>query len=149
MKLLWCWRCKAEVPMLDQDEWGRFSSLSHKGPDGNRKQQMYALALREYERITDVQENDPDVLRDRVLSNHGPGEKYGKPLRTPNAKMCASCTQPGGRHIHCYCVCGKDNPSRIAGLLRIWLYTRAARLHSSRCAPCKARNHDPVQKRSH
>lgn len=51
MKMLWCWRCRAEVPMLD-DEWKRVSSLFRKGPEGNPKEQMYALALSEYERIT-------------------------------------------------------------------------------------------------
>jgi len=23
MKMLWCWRCKAEMPMLDEEEFGR------------------------------------------------------------------------------------------------------------------------------
>ncbi len=32
--------------MLDDDEWKRGSSLFHKGPEGNPKGKMFALALR-------------------------------------------------------------------------------------------------------
>ena len=52
MKMHWCWRCKADVPMLDDDEWRRLSSLFHTGSEGNSKERMYAPALRKYERIT-------------------------------------------------------------------------------------------------
>lgn len=48
--------------MLDDDEWKRVSSLFHKGPEGNQQEQMYALALLEYERITGFHETNPNVL---------------------------------------------------------------------------------------
>jgi hypothetical protein len=44
MKMLWCSRCKAEVPMLDDDEWRRVSALFHEGTEGNPKERMYAPA---------------------------------------------------------------------------------------------------------
>jgi len=62
MKMLWCWRCKAEVPMLDDDEWRRVSSLFHTGTEGTSKEPMYAPALLEYERITSFHEINPNVL---------------------------------------------------------------------------------------
>jgi hypothetical protein len=34
MKMLWCWRCKTEVPMLDDDEFKRVSSLLNTGTLG-------------------------------------------------------------------------------------------------------------------
>jgi len=61
MKMLWCWRCKAEVPMLDDDEWRRVSSLFHTGTERNPRKRMYAPALREYERITGFHEANPNV----------------------------------------------------------------------------------------
>ncbi|WP_395806408.1 hypothetical protein [Archangium minus] len=32
MKVLWYWRCKMEVPMLDEDEFTSVWQLSSKGP---------------------------------------------------------------------------------------------------------------------
>jgi hypothetical protein len=81
--------------MLDDDEWNRVSSVFNKGPEGNSKDRMYALALLEYERITGVHETNPNVLWDHILSKYGPPcEKCGKPLRTPRAKLCGACMQP-------------------------------------------------------
>ena len=81
--------------MLDDYEWKRVSSLFHKGPEGNPKEQMYALALREYERITGFHETNPNVLWDHRLTSWGPPcERCGKPLRTPRAKLCGSCMHP-------------------------------------------------------
>jgi hypothetical protein len=95
MKMLWCWRCKAEVPMLDDNEWRRVSALFHKGTEGNPKERMYTPALLEYERITGFHETNPNVLWDHVMAKYGPPcEKCGKPLRTPRAKLRGSCMHP-------------------------------------------------------
>jgi hypothetical protein len=81
--------------MLDDDEWKSVSSLFHKGPKGNPKEETFALALREYERITGFHETNPNVLYDHRLSKWGPPcERCGKPLRTPRAKLCGSCMHP-------------------------------------------------------
>jgi hypothetical protein len=74
--------------LLDGGECKRVSSFFHRGPEGNPKEQVHALALREYERITGFHETNPNVLWDHVLSRWGPPcEKCGKPLRTPRAKL--------------------------------------------------------------
>ena len=31
MKLLWCWRCRAEMPMLDDYEWAEVAPLYNRG----------------------------------------------------------------------------------------------------------------------
>jgi hypothetical protein len=46
MKILWCWRCKTDVPMLDDSEFNRVSSLSNAGIQGNDKERMFALPYR-------------------------------------------------------------------------------------------------------
>jgi hypothetical protein len=35
MKMLWCWGCKAEVSMLDDDEFKRVSSLRNTETQGD------------------------------------------------------------------------------------------------------------------
>ena len=52
MKMLWCWRCKTEVPMLDDDEFDRVSSLFNTGTQGDSRDRMFGPPLYEYERIT-------------------------------------------------------------------------------------------------
>jgi hypothetical protein len=94
MKMLWCWRCKAEMPMLDDDEFQRVSALFDTGTGGIRERK-FAPALREYERITGFRETNPNALYHHVLSMYGPPcANCGKPLRTPKAKLCGSCMHP-------------------------------------------------------
>jgi len=81
--------------MLDDDEWKRVSSLFNTGTEGDSRQRMFAVALREHERITGFHETNPNVLYDHRISKWGPPcEKCGKPLRTPRAKLCGSCMHP-------------------------------------------------------
>src|SRR5215469_4388371 len=96
MKMLWCWRCKAQVPMLDDEEYKRVSSLFGTGPeDGNPIQRRFAPAFREFERITGHHETQIHVLYGHILSKYGPPcAKCGRPLRTPRAKLCGSCMHP-------------------------------------------------------
>jgi hypothetical protein len=92
MKILWCWRCKADVPMLDDGEFNRVSSLFNTGSQCNDKERMFGPALLEYERITGIRETNPNAIHHHVLSMYGPPcVKCGKPLRTPRAKRCGSC----------------------------------------------------------
>jgi len=96
MRTLWCWRCKAEMPMLDDDEFKRVSSLFNTGA-GEIRERKFGPALREYERITGVRETNPNALYHHVLSMYGPPcANCGKPLRTPKARLCGSCMHPRG-----------------------------------------------------
>jgi hypothetical protein len=89
MKILWCWRCKADVPMLDDSEFDRGSSLFDTGSQGNDndKERMFGPALLEYERITGIRETNPNVIYHDVSSMYGPrawtAENHGEvPKRT-------------------------------------------------------------------
>jgi hypothetical protein len=95
MKMLWCWRCRAEVPMLTDDEWRRVSALFHKGSGDRPIDRMYSSALVEHERITGRHISNSNVLWDHIQSNYDPAcDKCGKPLRTPRAELCGSCMHP-------------------------------------------------------
>src|SRR5580693_3722399 len=62
MRVLWCWRCKAEMPMLDDDEFKLVSSLFNTGTEGDTTERMFGPALHEYERITGFRETNPNAL---------------------------------------------------------------------------------------
>lgn len=100
MKPLWCWRCQVVIPMLDDEEFTRVHALLVEGSEafasGRRlkdgRDVRSAAALEEYERITGVAESNGTALWHHRLSLHGPEcAKCGHPLRTPDAKHCASC----------------------------------------------------------
>jgi hypothetical protein len=126
MRILWCWRCRAELPMLDDDEWAvvrQAHALSRSDP-------AQADALLESERIrrglppipplpdtadlaartfrhlvngyalfTGVAEDVPNAVWHHVASLYGPPcEHCGKPLRTPQARWCPACGGWRGAH---------------------------------------------------
>jgi hypothetical protein len=94
MKLLWCWRCKTEVPMLDDDEFKH--ALSLKGTEtGDLWNRQFGPVLREYERITGFQETNINAFYHHLISLYGPPcHSCGRPLRSPNAKLCGACMAP-------------------------------------------------------
>ena len=93
MQVLYCWRCKMEIPMLDEAEGAVVRELLRAGfgtlpYDGS-------AALAEYYRITGFRETNPAALWHHQLALYGPPcEACGKPLRTPQAKLCAACWAP-------------------------------------------------------
>src|SRR6266851_689664 len=100
MKLLWCWRCKAEMPMLDEAEFGLFASKRGAPDEGNSGSDQYGAALAEYERITGYRETNFAAIWHHRLALYGPPCKScGKPLRTPQAKLCGSCMTPVALNI--------------------------------------------------
>ena len=59
--------------MLDDDEWKRVRSLLNTGTEGDKRQRMFAAALREYERITGFHITNPKMGPCLI--------KVGSPLR--------------------------------------------------------------------
>ena len=93
MKLLWCWRCHGEFPMLDDQEFQTVMTRRQKG--GITPREEFLPVLAEYERTTGLRETNPNAVWHHRLSLYGPPCKScGKPLRTPRAKLCGSCMQP-------------------------------------------------------
>ena len=100
---LYCWRCRIEIPMLDEQEWQRVGALL--GVDGIKAYQerqrvgleqakneasWEALAL--YREITGFAETNANALWHHRIALFGPPcHVCGKPLRTPRAKLCAEC----------------------------------------------------------
>ena len=105
MKQLWCWRCKAEVPMLDDGEYRIVSKLYHDImrsiklaktgvplDSADVVHERLAPVRDAYFRMTGVREQKTHVILHHGLSSFGPPcRSCGKPFRTPAAKYCAAC----------------------------------------------------------
>ncbi len=87
MKLQWCWRCKMDIPMVDDAEWSQvWAAYQSVQPDGRQ------AALNEYERLTGFRETNVNALFHHRISAHGPPcPRCGKVLRTTVAYKCFEC----------------------------------------------------------
>jgi len=106
MKVLWCWRCQMEVPMLDDAEFERVATLYSGAPRGLQASRdegapvkalatLLAPVCEEYERLTGFHETNANAVMHHRLSLYGPPcAACGKPLRTPRARHCAACGVP-------------------------------------------------------
>jgi len=96
MKMLWCWRCREEMPMLDEEEYSRVAAhLREEKLKEKKLDRCFHFALEEYKRITNYPETNPNAVFHHRLSLYGPPCVFcGKPLRTPQAKLCGSCMKP-------------------------------------------------------
>jgi hypothetical protein len=93
MQMLWCWRCKREVPMLDPAEFRQV--LSKRDLTKHNLREQFADLLAEYEKVTGFKETKPNAVYHHELALYGsPCKHCGKPLRTPRARICGSCMAP-------------------------------------------------------
>jgi hypothetical protein len=105
-KILYCWRCRADIPMLNDREWEMVLPPLRNGLDQIRqyrhalgvslteaKDEVYGKgALKKYFEITGYRETNINALWHHRLGLFGPPcRACGKPLRTPRANMCAAC----------------------------------------------------------
>ena len=96
MKILWCWRCKMEVEMLDEEEFAIAAELYHKAFTDIKfrkgREVRFRPLLDYYEKVTGFREKEPNAIMHHRIAQYGPPcEKCGKPYRTPVAKFCAAC----------------------------------------------------------
>jgi hypothetical protein len=109
MQMLWCWRCKCEMPMLDEAEYARILLLYSESMRGTKEfrerhgvpiehasiYQRFQPVRDAYERMTGVKESNENAIMHHRLSLYGPPCKHClRPLRTPKAKLCGSCMFP-------------------------------------------------------
>jgi hypothetical protein len=104
---MWCWRCQQDVPMLDETEFERVDSLyraSFRSFQQFRQEQglspdariniddMFEAVRREYEAMTGMADCHENAIMHHRIAIYGPPcHACGKPLRTPQARLCAAC----------------------------------------------------------
>jgi hypothetical protein len=98
-----CWRCKIEVPLLDEHEWqqvhlsdGLRTIKEYRERNGatlvEAKEHFDQGAIERYFEITGFRETNVNAIWHHRLSLFGPPcASCGKLLRTPRAKLCAAC----------------------------------------------------------
>ena len=108
MKVLWCWRCKMEVPMLDETEYAEIYKIygesfnSVKMPsrvncaslarEESRLADRFKPVCEAYEKLTGFVETNHNAIMHHRISLYGKAcENCGKPLRTPHAAFCVAC----------------------------------------------------------
>ena len=105
MKNYFCWRCKIEIPMLEEAEWKRLAPLltNHIAETKRiRKEKNCDLATAKslaetaacdlYFEMTGFRETNINALWHHRLSLYGKEcPKCGHLLRTPKARFCANC----------------------------------------------------------
>ena len=97
MKVLWCWRCRMEVPMLENDEYLEAYRLYGEGmrihgTSLKDRQESFKALLDYYFEVTGVVETEPNAVMHHHVEQYGPPcENCGKPYRTPKASFCAAC----------------------------------------------------------
>lgn len=112
MQRMWCWRCKQDVPMLDEEEFAEIShlySVATFAVKGYRRthetslentplHELYEPVYVEYERVTGTKElNHDEIMKHRISLYGPPCERCQKPLRTPKAKVCGACMHPASQ----------------------------------------------------
>lgn len=106
MKEMWCWRCKQDVMMLDEEEYKRVNDLyylciksvkKYKEENGvslneSPIDKLFEPVRLEYEKITGIVNCYHNAIMHHRISLYGEQcISCGKPLRTPLAKICAKC----------------------------------------------------------
>jgi hypothetical protein len=97
MKILWCWRCKMEIPMLDEDEYEKAYFLYGQGMKNNfvgisNRQERFKELLDYYFEVTNLKETEPNAIMHHRIEQYGPPcENCTKPYRTKQATFCAGC----------------------------------------------------------
>lgn len=96
MKTLWCWRCRMEMPMLNEEEYAIARRLYTEGfrnyKHGKTRQEQFKSMLDYYKELTGFEETEPNAILHHQIEQYGPPcTNCGKPYRTTIASFCAAC----------------------------------------------------------
>lgn len=98
MKIMYCWRCHQDMPMLGEAEYAKIYKLYRecfnnvKNSNGRSIDEMFLPLRQEYERMTGFADCHQNAIMHHRISRFGePCKHCGKPLRTPKAKYCVYC----------------------------------------------------------
>jgi hypothetical protein len=105
-QMVYCWRCKTEMPMLEEVEWAQLAPLltnmsaqimAYRERTGAtlevaRREGFEKAALEKYKDLTGYAETNINALWHHRLASYGPPcESCGKLMRTSIARFCAEC----------------------------------------------------------
>lgn len=95
MQKLWCWRCKMEVTMLNEEEYSIAYELYGKmikNLSANTKEERSKELVEYYFNLTGEMDTNPNSIIHHRIALYGPTcENCGRPYRTPKASFCAAC----------------------------------------------------------
>jgi hypothetical protein len=109
MKMLWCWRCQQEMPMLETAEaalvrQAQLGGMQIVEEEARRREyrlipmQLEGTArfrqpmLEMYRLLTGFCETNPNAVLHHEVDQYGPPcPQCHKPLRTAEARFCAAC----------------------------------------------------------
>ena len=109
MKMLWCWRCQLEMPMLETAEAAMVRQAQLGGmrvveAEAHRRGRVLVPMCLEgvarfrqpmlemYRLLTGFAETNPNAVLHHEVDQYGPPCPHcHKPLRTPEARFCAAC----------------------------------------------------------
>lgn len=107
MKSYYCWRCKIDMPFLNEEEWAEISPLLYRGVQAianyQREHQcnietarVHTLSsasevMKKFEELTGMSDIHADIIWHHRLSEWGKECKCGGLLRTPKALFCSQC----------------------------------------------------------
>lgn len=96
MENLWCWRCKMEIPMLNEEEHLIASKLYRQGFETGKcnmtRQERFKALLDYYNELSGFEETEPNAIMHHRIELYGPPcENCDKPYRTSKASFCAAC----------------------------------------------------------
>lgn len=95
MQKLWCWRCKIEVTMLDENEYAIADELYGKmirNVSASSREERNKEIVDYYFNLTGEMDTNPNsIIHHRIALYGPPCENCGKPYRTAKASFCAAC----------------------------------------------------------
>jgi hypothetical protein len=106
MQTLYCWRCRRDMPMLDEAEfkivWDLYGQCMRATKEFRERhglpiekagiEERFEPVRKAYEQLTGMANCHQNAVMHHRLSDFGPPcAVCGKPLRTPKAKHCAEC----------------------------------------------------------